>query len=78
MILSKTTNKSCNREQKNSKFLRKRNKGKHVIKKIILAGNVTTRYTENKHKNTGTCCTSVCTYSFSVLILQQKIEKQYH
>ena len=38
--------------------MRKKNEGKHIVKKDHW-GNITTRYTEYKHKNTGTTCTSV-------------------
>ena len=45
-------------ETKYYKFMRKKNEGKHIVKKDHW-GNITTRYTEYKHKNTGTTCTSV-------------------
>ena len=38
------------------------------MKKIILKGNITTTYIENKHNNTGT----------SALIPPQNVENQYH
>ena len=40
-------------------------KGKHVIKKIILKGNITARYTEYKHHNNETTCTSISTSRFN-------------
>ena len=57
----KITNKSCNNGLKYCKFTRTKNKGKHVMKKIILKGNITTRSSEYKHKNTGTSCMPFCT-----------------
>ena len=36
------------------KFMRKRNKEKYVMKKIILKDSIIINYIEYKHKNTGT------------------------
>ena len=38
------------------------------MKKIILKGNITTTYIENKHKNTGT----------SAITHPRNVEKHYH
>ena len=56
----KIANKTCNKGLKYGKLTRKRNKANHVIKKIILKGNIATKYVEYKHKNTGTSsCKSI-------------------
>ena len=48
-IFIKIANKSCNKGLKYWKFMRKRNKAKQVMKKIILKGNTAPKYFECKH-----------------------------
>ena len=71
----KITNKSCNNRLKYCKFTRKIIKGKHVVKKIILKDNITTRYTEY---NTKILELVLCPFAhpiYSVLIHPQNVEK---
>ena len=42
------------------KVYEEKNKENKFWKKIIVKGNITTKYIEYKHKNTGTSCMSIC------------------
>ena len=42
------------------KVYEEKNKENKFWKKIIVKGNITTKYIEYKHKNTGTSCKSIC------------------
>ena len=63
--------------------MRKRNKAKHVIKKVILKGNITTKYQPASILSINTKILEIVLHLFaypnlSVLIHPQNIERQNH